>query len=709
MLLGTTAIVTMPRAEAAGEILDPSRPDLGYVYYGIPALSADGTIFVGNVQDNFNNLYTGYYAHPDGTTSLPGFGNGPSAIYGMSGDARWVVGYSRGLAGYNRAFLWDAPNGLAIDLGLLYADIPNSHMAAHDVSGDGTRVVGSYIRPGMTRGFAWIKDATTGEDGNEQMYRLTGLDDANNWAARSLSDDGRYAAGYSDGNATTGRAVRWDLSGLEAGGSGADIVLDLGSLAGVETGDSAAADISADGRIVVGAATDADGVSRAFRWVEGAVGGVSGNVQMYDLGTLVPSRSDAESQAKAMSRDGAYIVGWSNVGEAEEDARLAFRWTEETGMESVQDWLARNGVTLDEGQLLTEGTAVSDDGRVIAGLMNLPDFSTRAFIARVTSDGPGPGPGPGPGGGLMDVEEYQRSLYAAAGIANAGEFLTWLPMNGAHHRPLLLTPSLSGDMCAWATGDFAQHGPSATGLALGEMGACTDLAGGNVRIGGGVGTSASWQDLALGGSMRMQGQYVLSEIDWQPDGTPLLLSLTGMLGSYHANIDRAYSNGAAVAMSHGETNAFGGVVRLRADWLEAATIGNTSINPYAALGFGGLHVDGYAESGGPFPATFNAQNLGHADIRVGVTAITEFSAQTKLSTTLEVAHRTGTGAAATGQVQGLFDFNLGGGSYGQTWARVGLELDHKIHDGLSVSASAHLASTGRDPSLAISAGLKGAF
>jgi hypothetical protein len=30
MLLGTTAIVTMPRAEAAGEVLDPSRPDLGY-------------------------------------------------------------------------------------------------------------------------------------------------------------------------------------------------------------------------------------------------------------------------------------------------------------------------------------------------------------------------------------------------------------------------------------------------------------------------------------------------------------------------------------------------------------------------------------------------------------------------------------------------------------------------------------------------------
>src|SRR5690606_16354151 len=213
------------------------------------------------------------------------------------------------------------------------------------------------------------------------------------------------------------------------------------------------------------------------------------------------------------------------------------------------------------------------------------------------------------------------------------------PLNGAHHRPLMLTPSLSGDMCAWATGDFAHHGPSSTGLALAEIGACTDLAGGNVRIGGAVGTTGSWQDLALGGSPRMQGQYVLSEIDWQPAGTPLLLSVPGMLGSYKADIARAYSNGAATAVSNGETNAFGGVVRVRADWLEAAVIGNTSINPYAAFGFGGLHVDGYTESGGPFPAVFNEQNLRHADIRVGITAVTEFSAATRLSTTLEVAHR----------------------------------------------------------------------
>lgn len=707
MLLGTTAIVTMPRAEAAGEVLDPSRPDLGYEYYDIPAISADGSIFVGNVFDTLNNIYTGYYEQPGGVTSLPGFGVGTSRIYGMSGNARWVVGYSQNLAGYNRAFLWDAPNGMAIDLGLLYPSIPNAHMAARDVSGDGTRVVGSYIRPGMTRAWAWIKDATTGEVDNEQMYRLHGLDDSNNWAAWAISDDGRYAAGYSDGNATASRAVRWDLSGLEAGGSGADILLDLGSFTGVDVGTSAARDISADGTVVVGSADDADGISRAFRWVEGATGGVGANVQMYDLGTLVPSRSDAESEARAVSRDGAYVVGWSSAGPDGSEETLAFRWTEETGMESVHDWLARNGVDLADGQSLTDATAVSDNGRVIAGLMSLPGYGSRAYIARVAEDEPGPGPGPG--GGLMDVEEYRRSLFSTTQIASAGEFLTWLPMTGAHHRPLMQQGSLAEGHCMWTVGDLGLHGESGTGLGLAEAGACVELLGGSIKAGLGVGTSHSWQSLALGGSSRLNGQYVIGEVDWQPDGTPLLLSLTGMLGGWQADIHRGYSNGAATAYSDGRTGLGAGVIRLRADWLEAARIGNTAINPWASVAFGRQHIGAFTESGGPFPAHFDAQTLGMTEIRLGVAAVTEFSAQTTLTTTFEAVHRSGDAAAAKGNVIGLFDFSLGGGARSATWLRAGLELDHQIADNLALSGSVHAATNGRDPSISGSLGLKLTF
>lgn len=686
LLLATTALVMAPRVEAAGEVTRPEHPSYGKVW-SIPALSADGTIWAGDVDTDGKIIVY----RPDGYIDMGGLGGGASHVYAINGAGTVVVGASRGENNDYRAFRWTEAGGIQ-SLGLLFSS-GNARSYAHDVSGDGTRVVGRHEQLGMTRGFVWLEGATGGEASNPQMYRLPGLDDAGRWAAFAISDDGNYAAGYSDGNATLGLATRWDLTRIAIDGTSS--ILNLGAFTG-ENGGSRATDISADGRVVVGSSGDGDGVTRAFRWVEGATTGVIHNVQMHDLGVL-GSDPLSESQANAVSRDGQYVVGWSadSLG-----SKLAFRWSDATGMESVADWLARNGVAVDDLSL-ADATAISDNGLVVAGIMVMPDNEERAYIARVEQT-------PG-SGGLMDVAEYNATLHGAAGIASAGEFLTWLPMNGAHHRPLMLTPNLSGDMCAWATGDFAHYGESGANLALAETGACVDLAGGSVRLGGSIGTTASWQALSLGGAANMVGQYVLGEVDWQPDGTPLLLSVTGMLGGWQAKVDRAYSNGATTAVSSGQTNAMGGVVRVRADWLEAAVLGNTSFNPWASVSFGALHVDGYSESGGPFPARFAAQNLGHTDIRVGVTATTEFSSQTKLSTTLEVAHRTGTAASAVGQVDGLFSFSLGGGTYGQTWGRLGLELDHKINDAVALSGSVHLATNGRDPTVAISAGIKGAF
>lgn len=614
LLMTTTALVLAPKVEAAGVIFDPSRLDLQWRYVGIPALSADGTMFVGNVHDTLNSLFTAYHDPGTGTTSASGFG-GSTAAYGMTGDGRYVVGLSEMPGGGDRAFRWDTEAGMMLNLGLLDPGNPLGESYANDISGGGETVVGGYFRPGALRAFAWIDGATTGEVGNEQMYQLKGLASASRWYATSISDTGRYATGGSNGTingfATASLAVRWDLSGLEAGGTGSDVLLNLGSLTGVDGGYSVGHDISADGRMVVGAAADESGFSKAFRWVEGSTTGDVDNVQMHSLGALGHDPSNW-SEARALSRDGQYVVGWSQANLAHD---LAFRWSEATGMESMHDWLDRNGVSVG-GLILTDATAISDDGLVIAGLMTVPGEGERAYIARVAPP-PDPGPGPGPGAGLMDVEEYNRSLFSVTSVAHAGEFLTWLPMNGAHHRPLMQQGNLADGHCAWAVGDLGVHGASQTGLGLAEAGGCVELFGGAVTAGLGIGASHSWQQLALGGSSRLGGQYVVGEVDWQPDGTPLLLSVTGMLGGWRADIHRGYTNGGATAYSDGTTGVTGGVVRVRADWLEAATIGNTTINPWASAAFGQLHVNGFTESGGPFPARFAAQTLGSTDIRLG--------------------------------------------------------------------------------------------
>ncbi|WP_186767282.1 autotransporter domain-containing protein [Devosia ginsengisoli] len=686
-LLATTALAGL--APAYGARIDNLWDDHGPARDGI-AVSNDGTIYVAGAK---------YYT-PSGVVEVPGPVR-EVVISGLSGDGSVVVGSTVFEHGLSRAFRW-TNGGVPQDLGSLIDSETRSYSGATGVSGDGSRVVGWSNRDELSnRGaFIWVSGATGGVSHNEQMFQLVAADTAET-NARAISDNGNFVVGtyqrVLDGFVYQ-RAMRWDVTDIET--SGPQDGVPLGNLGGTTSWASA---VSGDGTQVVGTSTIADGRARAFLWTEGGTGGVEGNLQMRDLGTL----GGNESRAEGISSNGHYVVGSSEP--AAGSRSIAFRWSEEDGMVSVAGLLADEGVDIGSW-ILKVARDVSDDGQVIVGTMNVGD-DERAYLVRLNADGPGPGPGPGPGGGggIMDVKEYHQTLFASAGIANAGEYLSWLPMNGAHHRPLMMTPNLSGDMCAWATGDLAHHGGTSTGMGLAEAGACVDLAGGSVRLGTAVGISRSWQDLALGGSARMAGQYVLGEADWQPDGTPLLFSVTGMLGGWQANIERAYSNGAATAVSSGQTNAFGGVVRVRADWLEAAQIGNTSFNPYASIGFGHVHVDGYAETGGPFPARFDAQNLSSADIRIGLTAVTEFSAQTKLSTTFEVAHRSGTAAAAKGSVDGLFAFNIGGGSYGQTWLRAGLELDHKVTENLALSTSLHMATNGRDPSVAGSVGIKAAF
>lgn len=112
----------------------------------------------------------------------------------------------------------------------------------------------------------------------------------------------------------------------------------LGTLGG---GSSAAYGVSADGRVVVGEARNAEGRERAFRWTAG--GG------MQDLGTL----DGNSSFAYGVSADGNVVVGWANKAVGQ---RRAFRW--------------QNGGMVDLGTLdgiWSYAYGVSADGSVVVG------------------------------------------------------------------------------------------------------------------------------------------------------------------------------------------------------------------------------------------------------------------------------------------------------------------------------------------------------
>ena len=111
--------------------------------------------------------------------------------------------------------------------------------------------------------------------------------------------------------------------------------------------------VSADGSVVVGYASNAAGLSRAFRWTQ-ATG-------MQDLGTL----GGVWSEAYGVSADGSVVVGWAT--DAAEEGR-AFRW--------------QNGVMQDLGTLggvWSEAYGVSADGSVVVGMARNAAGQQRAF------------------------------------------------------------------------------------------------------------------------------------------------------------------------------------------------------------------------------------------------------------------------------------------------------------------------------------------
>jgi probable HAF family extracellular repeat protein len=193
-------------------------------------------------------------------------------------------------------------------------------------------------------------------------------------SARGVSADGSVVVGYSaSANSLNqpwqGSPLQNDAySGFEAFvWTAADGMVGLGDLAGGYF-DSRASGVSADGRVVVGSGTSAQG-PEAFRW-NSATG-------MVGLGFL--NANAAGSWATSASSDGSIVVGQSIVeriltpnpkgglGPIVSDQYAAFIWDAQHGMRNLQSVLATDhGLDL-TGWKLTSAVDISDDGLVIAG------------------------------------------------------------------------------------------------------------------------------------------------------------------------------------------------------------------------------------------------------------------------------------------------------------------------------------------------------
>jgi uncharacterized protein YhjY with autotransporter beta-barrel domain len=236
---------------------------------------------------------------------------------------------------------------------------------------------------------------------------------------------------------------------------------------------------------------------------------------------------------------------------------------------------------------------------------------------------------------------------------------------------------------------------------------CRDIAA--TRIGVGIGQAWAQQDWGNDGGAHYDGQYLLSEVD-HAFNNGLQASLLGYYGRFDTQLNRHYRNGATVDGSKADPDARSVAARARVDWKQLADLASFTLSPYASYTWIETRVDGYTETGGAFPASYEETTWKTEDLRVGVAGRRPVSAVADLTLTLEGVHRTDDSVDdVKGEVVGLFSFNLPGESYEQNWARAIVDVDHRISDSSLATFSLNGATSGDDSVWGVSAGLRHAF
>ena len=278
-----------------------------------------------------------------------------------------------------------------------------------------------------------------------------------------------------------------------------------------------------------------------------------------------------------------------------------------------------------------------------------------------------------------------------------------MPLEGAHHRPLMSYDSMGKQSQVWATGDFgASSRQSNRHMTSGEIGVSQTY--GDFVLGIAVGHASLNQDLLFGGSASIAGNYLLAEADYRLPDRESIVSLVLLRGDYDADATRGYATGSGNDTSTGSTGLKTSSARLRFDGPAQQLTGSFSATPFISYTATRTTANAYTETGGSFPASFGAQEHTAQEGRLGVTAKYVAVAGTTLLFTAEWIHRfddAGSGLTATSSTMGTL--TAAGIAPTADQARFGFEVDHRLSADTLLNLSVHAAATG--PSSDVSAAL----
>ena len=571
-----------------------------------------------------------------------------------------IVGHTD-ISGFIHAAIWNGVSLTTLPLGAY------DEMRATGVSADGLTVVG-YSVDSLSRSDAFYRDS-----GNN-VFSLAVEFSTFHSQATGVSGNGSLIVGTVSDNFFVNPTMRAGFI-YQVGVGSTLIDPSAAGPAIFSTRDYAEmTGISSDGSTSIGFAYSVTGIptgdALAFRRAS--------NGTITSLGTL----GGAWSIPNAISANGAVIVGQSDNGSSEE----AFVYQNGT----------MTGLGFLTGGSSSNATGVSADGSVIVGYGDVTGGAIHAFTYANQT--------------LLDATEWMRSLNGPGSLSAMSINLSNLPLEGAHHRPLMSYDGMGKQRQFWATGDFgASSRQTDRRTSFGEVGASQTY--GETLVGVAVGTALQTQDLLFGGDAKITGQTFMAEIDTRLADKESILSLLVLRGEWDAQTARGYVTGSGNDISRGQTDMDTTTVRVRYDGPTQKFTGNFTAAPYASFALTRVNTDGFAESGGSFPATFDAHGHTAKESRLGL--LTKFVAgpATTIRVTAEWIHRfDDAGDVLSGVNQTTSGaFSVAGLAPTKDQARFGFDVDHKLSADTMLSLSVHAAGYGQAHDVAGSLSLRRGF
>ncbi len=578
LLAGITVAFAGPAWGQSITVVQGDDPDYSM---SPPVISANGQYVAGS-SETLGSTYEPYrWTATGGYESVPLIGGGwdNAATYGVSGDGRVLVGFVMHNNGSDtQAFRWTPDDGMT---GLGYLNGAFQESEAWGVSRDGRVIVGRSRRDNTTmEAFKW--------DADNLMVGLGFVD--------GIGVSSRAYAANADGSVIVGeggmlnesvRAFRWDaVNGM------------VGLTPHANYRNAGARDVSDDGSVIVGNLWEIGKGQEAFKWTAG-----TGIVR---LGRLPDGDM---SNANAISGNGKVIVGKSEGAAGE----VAVRWAEDGTMTVLGDYLAAQGVDMNNWDL-TVATDTNSDGSIIVGTGHY-NSNVVTYVANVNS------------GGLTTPEELGKSV-AQTGVSgvqgkvmgiehlNSAQAMARAAMgNGRMGRSTMpsnmqVTNIAEIEPAAGAIG----HGLSLFVLGSGgwndaeELSAVTGLTGQlNDEVGVGVGVlrGQSFMRMDRGGknSLDSTGGLVVGSYEGRDNG--LRLHGSAYVAGLEQDMVRGYLNGGGIDHSRGHTDGLTVGADVRLGWQTHLAQMGARVMPYVEGRFVRTSLDGYTETGGAFDATYS--------------------------------------------------------------------------------------------------------